>query len=171
MGIETNKDTTTRYICITAKARRRREAFSMAVSPPVIAIIATAGARRRKWRVWSPQENVQSLSNGPTTIQTNIPSRAVIRHHARTTLIKWEIRSLSPSSKISERWRTALKDIPRQVVWDMKLTAELNNDVSPIPPSEKHGDKFITYKADQNVESLYATEYSSVFQYMAVTFL
>lgn len=40
--------TNTIYICIDARTRNLRSAFNMAVSPPVTASMATAGASKTK---------------------------------------------------------------------------------------------------------------------------
>ena len=96
MGTDISSEAMTDHICTTASALSRRVAFSMAVSPPVMAISATAGESSMKWSVWSPHEKARLLSSGPAAMHTSMPSSAATRLHALTILMKRSMPSVSP---------------------------------------------------------------------------
>ena len=58
MGIEITSAATTASTWTLASEPSERIAFRMAVSPPVIASMPTAGANNMKCSVWLPQANV-----------------------------------------------------------------------------------------------------------------
>ena len=128
-----NKAANTEPICTHAKDLSLRRAFRIAVSPPVTANIPTAGDRRMKCRLWSPQAKVVLLRNGPMAIQTSIPNRAVSSDQALTTFTKWMIWGWLSSSEYSDRWRTALVEIPKCVDCEINDTVVLNSVTSPMP--------------------------------------
>ena len=105
----------------------------MAVSLPVMVVIATTGDRRMKSMASACQPKTLEPNNGPSTASSNIPAKAASRVQPRTTFTKWLVRSVSPLSYSSDIWRTALKDMPRLVAWLKKLTMVVKSDAKPIP--------------------------------------
>ena len=114
-GTDITSDAKTVSICISARWRSLRAPFSMAVSPPVTAIIATTGARAIISAVCPPPSNTQRSNAGAAAMHTAAPSSAVTMLHALTVATKELMRLSSPLSIISERCFTALNDMPRLV--------------------------------------------------------
>ena len=110
-----------------------RAPFSMAVSPPASAVIATAGASAIISNERSSPSNAIMFSSGAAATHAATPSSAAMKLHALTVFTKLSIRSLSPLSKISDRCLTAPNEMPRPVACDTKLASELNSDASPMP--------------------------------------
>ena len=88
-GTERTTASATLMMDMRAKPPRWRVPLRMASSPPMMAVMATTGERRRKCSVCLPQPKVYLLSKGLSKAHASMPNKAVMALHALTVCTVW----------------------------------------------------------------------------------
>ena len=137
MGVVKTKARNTFQTETLAKFLNRLADFNIAVSPPVIANMATVGASSTKCFTWFPQLKEKLFSSGPARAHAKKPMTAVAKAHRRITRTCLFTCSSLPFSYSSDKVLTELVAIPKLVAFDNKAMALLKSDIKPMPPGPR----------------------------------